>query len=363
MYCPACGKQLPDNVYFCFNCGKQIRKDPSPAIQQPADANAAQGVFGSNTVASDPDSQKVQMKVLDAQDSVTVLEHSIESLKEKEGPDSEKVQEYMLILAEMYEQSGEIDDAFRVYDELVEIRKRVYGDCSREMLEIQTLKAIKRIILSSGQEGIGALRKVIKKQKKFLGEDDPDTVGNLTFLAELYKQMGNKESRLQAWQELYDIFLQSRGETDEHTIDALIKIGHTYRDDEKYGDAKRTYEHALALQRMIPDINEGKIRQTEEYLQDINDSISAFKAGRIYTRITAGICLAYAAAFFGILAYSFKHPDSWIDQKIAEITWSMDGHGGWIFVIMGIAAVAAGILGIKKLFRLFMGLFVASDYK
>ena len=363
MYCPACGKQLPDNVYFCVHCGNQISKDPSPYAQQSAEANAAQATSGSNTAASDPDFQTPQMKIINPLESVTILEQSVASLKEKEGPDSEKVQETMMILAEMYEQTNRIDDAFRVYDELVEIRKRVYGDCSREMLELQALKAKKRYISSNGQEGIGALRKVIKKQKKFLGETDPDTVGSIMLLAEMYKLTGNHTSRLQVYQELYDIYLHSYGEKNEFTIDTLLEIAHSYRDDEKCGEAKRTYERVLELQRMIPDINEEKTRQTEEYIHDIKVSIRKFKVRRIYTRITMWICLAYTVTFVSILVYSFKHPDSWIDQKIAEITWSMDGQGGWIFVIMGIAAVIAGILGIIKLFRLVVYDLSASDYK
>ncbi len=51
MRCPACGKQLPEDLYFCAYCGAVVRSRPAPLPRVSLDARAVGLALGGTAAA------------------------------------------------------------------------------------------------------------------------------------------------------------------------------------------------------------------------------------------------------------------------------------------------------------------------
>jgi len=136
--------------------------------------------------------------------------------------------------------AGKYQEAFPLYQNVLEIREKVLGKQHKDYAE--SLNNLAELYQEQGQyeKAFQLYQEALKIREQVLGKQHPDYAESLNNLALLHKEQGQYEQALPWYQKALDIFGQVLGKQHPYYITTLGNLGNLY-------SAQGEYEQALPL--------------------------------------------------------------------------------------------------------------------
>jgi serine/threonine protein kinase/tetratricopeptide (TPR) repeat protein len=197
------------------------------------------------------------------------------------GPEHTNTLNAMHNLANSYAGAGRREEALKMHEEVLALRRKVNGPEHPD-----TLAAMHNLANSYDEAGRrGEARKlqeeVLKLRLKVSGPEHPDTLSAMHNLANSYAEAGRRDEALKMREEVLTLRGKVNGPEHPETLNAMINLANSYADAGREDEALKMREEALTLCRKV---NGPTHRDTLNAMTELANSYRV--AGRIENAIT-----------------------------------------------------------------------------
>jgi tetratricopeptide (TPR) repeat protein len=178
-------------------------------------------------------------------------------------------------LAVMYSDQGRYDDAFRLHEQTLSLRKATLGPDHPDTLWSMTGLAASYYFLGRYADALRLHEETLALRKAVLGPDHPDTVWSMTGVAWGYAALGRHPEALKVRDEVLRLRKAALGPDHPDTLLSMYELANSYAALGRHADALKLHEGSLALRKVVlgPDHPD-----TVRSMQDVADSL--IKLGR-----------------------------------------------------------------------------------
>jgi eukaryotic-like serine/threonine-protein kinase len=180
-----------------------------------------------------------------------VLDKASKDIHTGLAKDPEVQAEMMHLMGGVYDNLGLYPQAQLLFDDAVEIRKRVLGAENPETLK--SIHGVSRLLREQGRyaEAEKMQRDTLAVERRVLGNENPDTLDSVAELAVILDNEARYPEAEKLAQEALDTDRRVLGVEDDQTQWAMIVLASVFTDEGRLADAEKLYREALEIRRRV----------------------------------------------------------------------------------------------------------------
>ena len=195
-----------------------IEKRRQKAVEKEKEKEKEEGTGAKQQAEQQAEQRKQQLEKEQKE-----LEDSLEASRRNLGKDPTDTLALLRKLADFFEKKREYDRALPLYEECLDISKRVLGEYHPETLK--SLNDIYKVLNMMGYESEYIYKELLAKRRRVLGEDHPDTLESLFNLAFYFFYRRHDYDRAQPlFEELLAKQKRLLGDDHPHTLASIINL-------------------------------------------------------------------------------------------------------------------------------------------
>ena len=181
------------------------------------------------------------------------IKRSLITLENLHGKNSFGYMNSLSILADINQQKGLMDEAFKYYSEIHDFNILKYGDQS--IIYANSLSELASFLKENGyyKDAIDSIRKAIPIYEKVHGKESLHTLRKYTILANLLLMQGELKSALDIQLEVLKIREKTIGIRHQDYITSLINVAHNYYELAEFDKARPFLIKAINIQKNNPN--------------------------------------------------------------------------------------------------------------
>jgi non-specific serine/threonine protein kinase/serine/threonine-protein kinase len=158
----------------------------------------------------------------------------------------------LLNLAIVSEMEGHLDEATKLHEEALELRRRVFGPDHPDTLESMSNLGDAYSHTGRRAEAENLLRETLAARRRVLGPDHPDTLQSMNGLANFFDDEGRHAEAEALYRETIERRRRVLGPGDYKTLVVMTDLAEAYRGEARYADSEKVLKEALATQLRAP---------------------------------------------------------------------------------------------------------------
>ncbi|KAF2705151.1 hypothetical protein K504DRAFT_460420 [Pleomassaria siparia CBS 279.74] len=150
-------------------------------------------------------------------------------------------------LAFMYQDQGQLTKAERLYGDIAQTREMAFGN--EHLDSIDSLSNLARVVEKQGkyEDAERLYRETVALHKKIVGPTHTRTIESLSNLARVVEKQGKYEDAERLYRETVVLYKKVLGPAHTRTIESLSNLARVVERQGKYEDAERLYTEMVAL--------------------------------------------------------------------------------------------------------------------
>jgi tetratricopeptide (TPR) repeat protein len=181
--------------------------------------------------------------------AVQTLTEMITSRKAKYGISHMSTLKIMQEKAEVFRDSGQVDQALSLYDEILSTLAAIPPDDRKPTKEIDYVKFERSWMIESVN------RDSLKLRTTKFGRDHPETMTTMNKLAEAYQNAGKADKALELYKEVAKIHSDKLGDDHEDTLKSLFHLAEAYKNADQLDSSLPLYRKVfeVSAEKLGPD--------------------------------------------------------------------------------------------------------------
>ncbi|MCJ1255882.1 Kinesin light chain 3 [Lignoscripta atroalba] len=151
----------------------------------------------------------------------------------------------------VYSESGQTQEAVKLSEQVLKVRKRILGDEHPDTLKSMNNLACSYSDLGQRQEALKLSEQVLKVSKRILGDEHPDTLTSMNNLANSYSDLGQRQDALKLREQVLKVRKRILGDEHPDTLTSMNNLAISYSDLGQRQDALKLREQVLKVRKRI----------------------------------------------------------------------------------------------------------------
>jgi tetratricopeptide (TPR) repeat protein len=167
------------------------------------------------------------------------------------GPEHADTLKSMHNLANSYDEVGRLDEALKLREEALPLSRKVYGLEGAATLLFMGNLANSYNETGRRDEALNLREQVLALDRKVLGQEHPETLKAMNNLAVSYYQAGRRDEAIKQWEQVLALRRKVLGPEHPDTFGPMINLAESYDAASRWDEALKLREQVLALRRKV----------------------------------------------------------------------------------------------------------------